>query len=105
MEKNLKVKELRKELLELEGRELQDGAKPANDKVVSGLIVIAIGGICLTYGLGYEIEISIISGVIALLVGIYQISAGKSSLAKYEEHKLSKEQKIISIKKELLDLE
>jgi hypothetical protein len=105
MEKDLRIKQLKKELLELEGREMKDEAKASNDKVVSGLILIAIGGISLTYGLGYEIVISTIAGIIAVVIGIWQMNTGKSSLTSFEDRKKVKEERVIIIKKELLDLE
>ncbi|KEQ28292.1 hypothetical protein N180_01265 [Pedobacter antarcticus 4BY] len=105
MENELKIKELKKELLDLEERELFDESKKSAESTTSGFILVAIGAICITYGIGYDITINTIVGVAVLLFGIFKMSRGKRSMSVYELNKKNKEEKIILIKKRLLDLE
>jgi uncharacterized membrane protein HdeD (DUF308 family) len=105
MEKDLKVKELKKELLELEERSIKDQTAKSNDSVVSGFIMIAVGAVCVTIGIANQILVSNISGIGIIIFGIFKMSSGKSSFSDFEKMKKVKEDRIITIKKELLDLE
>jgi hypothetical protein len=105
MEKEIKIKELKKELLDLEERALQDESNKAKDQTVSGFIMIAVGLVCVTIGIANDISVSLISGVGIFIFGIVKMSQGKSVMIDFEKAKQNKEERIITIKKELIDLE
>ncbi|MBB6273145.1 hypothetical protein HDF26_003605 [Pedobacter cryoconitis] len=105
MEKRLKIKELKKELLDLEGRPLQDDSKRSNNKIVSGFIIIAVCLVVMAIGIVNKLPISIILGFFGACYGVHLLLFGQNCLNDFKQIKRDREEKIIMIKKELLDLE
>lgn len=104
MNNEQRIKELKFELLELEGRELKNTEKSSNNQMGSGGVIIAIGAISLTVGLANALDGVIFMGGGAILIGILMTVAGKSNLNDFEEQKKVREERIIAIKKELITL-
>jgi uncharacterized membrane protein HdeD (DUF308 family) len=106
MDTQEEIKALKKELIELEQANMNDTTKPkAQDKVVSGFICIGVGLICLAYGIAQDITVSVISGFIALVFGIIWMVIGNTSSNSHNVSEASKRNRIVEIKKQLIDLE
>ena len=101
----MKIKELKKELLDLEGRQIKDGSRASSNKTTSGYITLGVGLVGFAYGIGYDLPLITVMGVLSVVWGVMQMIMGKQANDEYEKAKIGREQKIIDIKKELLDLE
>ncbi|MFA4866705.1 MAG: hypothetical protein WC623_00835 [Pedobacter sp.] len=105
MNKELRIKELKRELLEIEGRELQNVERGSNNLMGSGGVIIAIGAICLTIGAANAMFWLLILGPVTMLIGVLMMSNAKSNLNEFEQKKKERAERILKIKMELVDLE
>lgn len=105
MDNSQLVKDLKKELLELEGNPQESPKERATNNSASGIIMIGVGAVCLAIGIIKEISVSSFSGGIVLIIGFVMIFKSNTSINEFEDKQKEKQARILAIKKALIDLE
>lgn len=102
-----KIKSLKSELLELEAKDVNQLFKNAKSNIIGGIGIFLIGCFILAGSLNVSSEASIpaVMGAGLMLWGIIGLIVGASKNGDAENTKVEVQNRILSIKKELLDLE
>lgn len=106
MDNQEKIKALKSELLELESKDLNQFYNKAKSNIIGSVIIFLIGCYLLSQGLGLDdAAFPVGTGIILIIGGIIGLIMGGAKNAEAESLKKDTENKILSIKKELLELE
>lgn len=105
MDNEKRIKQLKKELIEIEGREIKNVEGSSSSQIGSGFVIIGVGIVALTIGAVNAIFWLLIVGPITMMVGILMMSNAKSNLKEFEQSKRQREEQVMKIKREIIDLE